>query len=183
MGGKYFLMKSFLVILLFSLPVFAQDQATAARMAAGCGPNEIQFDVKTDKHQHPTSKPEPGKALVYVFADTVWDNATLRVGGLTTRVGLDGAWVGANNFKSYFFFAADPGDHRLCTSQQSKIESRTKTSAAVSLTTEAGKIYYFRTRTPEHPVQHETVELVSVDPAQAQLLIAASSFSTFHQKK
>ncbi len=85
-------------------------------MAAGCGPNEIQFDVKTDKHQHPAGTPEPGKT-------------------------------------------------------------------AVSLTTEAGKIYYLRTRTPEHPVQNETVELVPVDPAQAQLLIAASSFSTFHQKK
>jgi hypothetical protein len=175
--------KRFLVILLFSLPVFAQDQAAAARKAAGCGPNEVQFDVRTDKHQHPAGTPEAGKALVYVFADTALDNVSLHVGGLTTRVGLDGAWVGANNYKSYFFFAADPGDHRLCTSQQSKIESRTKTSAAASLTTEAGKVYYFRTRTPEHPVQNETVELIPVDPAQAQLLIANSSFSTFHQKK
>jgi len=166
-----------------SSPVFSQDQAAAARMAAGCGPNEVRFEVTPDKHQHPVGTPEPDRALVYVFADTVRDNATLHVGGLITRVGLDGAWVGANNFKSYFFFAVDPGDHRLCTSQQSRIEFLTKTSAAVSLTAEAGKVYYFRTRTPERPVQHETVEFVPVDPAQAQLLIAGSSFSTFHQKR
>src|SRR5438445_5142068 len=102
--------KSLLVILLLSSPVFSQDQAAAARMAAGCGPNEVQFEVTPDKHQHPV------------------------------------------------------GD----TSLQSRIESRTKTSAAVSLTAEAGKVYYFRTRTPERPVQHETVEFVPVDPAQAQ---------------
>jgi Protein of unknown function (DUF2846) len=176
-------MKSLLTVLLLTVAAFAQDQAAAARMAAGCGPNEAQFEVKKDKHQHPTGKIEPGKALVYVFNDTITDNITVHVGGFTTRVGLDGSWVGANDYKSYFFFAADPGEHRLCTSQQSRLESRTKTSAALTFTAEAGKVYYFRTKTPEHPVPYETVELAAVDPAQAQLLIANSSYSMPHPKK
>jgi hypothetical protein len=176
-------MKRLLLIVILSLPLLAQDQEATARRAAGCGPNEGGFDVKTDKHQHPTGTVQADKALVYVFADTAIDNVSFHVGGLTTRVGLDGAWIGANNFRSYFFFSVDPGDHRICTSQQSKIESRTKTSAATSLTAEAGKVYYFRTKTPEHPLRYETVELVLVDPAQAQLLIATSAHSTFRLKK
>jgi hypothetical protein len=180
-------MKRLLVIVLLSLslslPLLAQDEEAAARKAAGCGPNEVGFDVKTDKHQHPIGKAEPGKSLVYVFGDTAMDNIPVHVGGLTTRVGLDGTWVGANNFKSYFFFSADPGDHRLCTSQQSKIKSRTRTAAATSLTVEAGKVYYFRTRTPVDPMPRETVELVPVDAAEAQLLIATSAYSTSRPKK
>jgi len=100
------------------------------------------------------------------------------------RVGLDGAWIGANDWKSYFFFPVDPGDHRLCTSQQSALKSRTNIAAAASFTAEAGKVYYFRTRTPEHHHSANTlVELVGVDPAQAQLLIASSAFSRSSLKK
>jgi hypothetical protein len=29
--------------------------------------NEVHFDVKTDKKQHPTAQPDAGKALVYVI--------------------------------------------------------------------------------------------------------------------
>jgi len=177
-------MKNLVLLLLFTSLATAEDQAAAARVAAGCGSDAGQFDVQTDKKKHPTAQPEPGKALVYLFGDTELDNVELHVGGLVTRVGVDGEWVGANNFKSYFFFAVDPGEHRLCTSQQSRRESvRSRSSAALSFTAEAGKVYYFRTKTPERPLQHETVELRLVDPAQAQLLIASSAYSTFQKKK
>ena len=81
-------MKVLLGVVLFAAPLLAQDQAEAARMAAGCGANEIQYTVKTDKKQHPTAQPEQGKALVYVFSDESIDNATLHIGGATTRWGL-----------------------------------------------------------------------------------------------
>jgi hypothetical protein len=170
-------------VLLLASPVFAQDEAETARVAAGCGPNEIKFDVKTDKKQHPTGQPEEGKALVYVFGNEDEDNGGIHIGGLTTRIGLDGTWVGANNFKSYFFFPVDPGDHRLCTSWQSMLKGRAKKSAAKSFTAEAGKVYYFRTKTPDRPQPGELVKLVPVDTAEAQLLIASSAFSTFQAKK
>jgi|SRR5580704_4834326 hypothetical protein len=163
--------------------VFAQDDAAKARMAAGCGSNDVMFDVKTDKKQHPTGQPEAGKALVYLFSDEVFDDASVRIGGLTTRFGIDGGWVGATNYKSYFFVQVDPGDHRVCTSWQSIIKERTDKSSAISFTAEPGKIYYFRTKTPVNPEPKESVKLVPVDPAEAQLLIAASAFSSFHLKK
>lgn len=92
----------------FASPLFAQDDAAAARAAAGCGPDSIKFEVKTDKNQHPAPQAEPTKALVYVFQDVHQDNG-LNIGTATTRLGLDGAWVGAIHGKSYFFFSAEPG--------------------------------------------------------------------------
>jgi hypothetical protein len=64
---------------LLTLPVFAQDRAAAARAAAGCGPDKVQFDVKTDKQQHSESQPEGGKALVYVFENEKRDRDALPI--------------------------------------------------------------------------------------------------------
>lgn len=181
------ILKVLLGVVVFAAPLLAQDQAEAARMAAGCGANETQFTVKRDKKQHPTAQPDAGKALVYVFGDEDIDNVTLRVGSAITRWGVDGTWVGASDWKSYFYFAADPGDHRLCIRRQSSFKSITKISAALSFTAEAGKVYYFRAKTPHHSTQaphspEGIVELVAVDPAEAQLMIANSPFSVSHPK-
>jgi len=178
--------RTFVVALLLASPVlahvvFAQDDAAKARMNAGCGPDQVKFDVKTDKKHHPAGQAEAGKAVVYVFGDTDVDNGS-NIGTLTTRIGIDGAWVGANKFKSYFFFPASPGEHRVCTNVQQLSKSR-EWSAATTFSAEPGKVYYFRTKTPDHPNSGGLVKLVPVDPAEAQLLIAASAYSTFQLKK
>lgn len=173
------MMKAMLAILFFffASPVFAQGQATTLA-AAGCGPNEVQFDVKTDKNRHPGAQPESGRALVYVF------NAGSSAGRVTTRIGLDGAWVGANHGESYFFFPVDPGDHRLCTNWQSSFKRLSKVGSAANLKAEAGKVYYFRTKIYfEEKSNQPTVKLELVDDAEGQFLIASSAFSTFHPKK
>jgi len=78
----------------------------------------------------------------------------------------------------------EPGDHRLCTSVQSRFERVVKSSAAAtSFTAEAGKTYYFRTKTPVGQNSYGGIKLVSVDPAEAQVLIVATAFSTFRPKK
>jgi hypothetical protein len=179
------MIKKFAMLLLLMGTAFAQDQADAARNAAGCGVNQAQFTVKTDNKLHPIAQSQEGRAVVYVFGDEEIDNITLHIGGVTTRWGLDGAWVGANYRKSYFYFYVDPGDHRLCTSRQSGFKSQTKISSAISFTAEAGKAYYFRTKTPRHQEGHSAeneVVLEAVDPAAAQLLIANSAFSVSHPK-
>jgi hypothetical protein len=171
-----------LFVFLFASPVLAQDSAALA--AAGCGPNDVRFEVKTDKKQHPTAQPEAGKALVYVIGDTWGDHAAIHVGTPPARFGIDGTWVGANGYRSYFFFSVEPGDHRLCTNLQAKFERIVKSStAAASFTAEAGKSYYFRTVTPVAGASGGPTELAPVDPAEAQLLIAAAAFSTFHLEK
>ena len=121
-----------LIALLFASPAFAQDSTVNPLAAAGCGANEIHFDVKTDKKQHPTAQPDAGKALVYVIGAAWSDYAEVHIGTPPTRFGIDGTWVGANGYRSYFFFPVEPGDHRLCTSAQSKFERVVKSSAAAT---------------------------------------------------
>jgi len=178
------MLRTALVALLFASPAFCPGFSGKRSGICRLRPNEVHFDVKTDKKQHPTAQPDTGKALVYVIGDTWYDHA-IHIGTPPTRFGVDGTWVGANGYKSYFFFPVEPGSHRLCTNVQSKhvgpIQSFT---AATSFTAEAGKTYYFRTRTSEKEVSNLVeLKLVPVDPAEAQVLIAAAAFSTFHLKK
>jgi Protein of unknown function (DUF2846) len=171
------MMKTILVVLLFASPVFAQDQAPAPSANGGCGPSEAQFDVKTNDKQHPVAPAEAGKALVYVFEDMEH--------GPTMRVGLDGAWVGANKGKSYFFFSVDVGEHQLCTNWQSGTFKKTakRIGSAITLKAEAGKVYYLRAQVYERTEQDRNVKLEPVESAEGQFLISASSFSTSHPKK
>jgi hypothetical protein len=179
------IMKFLLAILLFASPLFAQDQAAAARTAAGCGPDEVKFTVKTDKKQHPMAQPDAGKAIVYVFGGQDIDLGGFVVGkgGVITRWGIDGVWVGAGYRNSYFFFSVDPGDHHLCAGRQ----AYSKALAAFSFTAEAGKSYYFRTTSrlsAKRPDYDSAVrELEPVNPGAAQLLIADSPFTIFQSKE
>jgi hypothetical protein len=178
------MLKTLLITLLFVPPAFAQDSSVDALAAAGCGANDVQFDVKTNKNQHPTVQPDAGKALVYVIGAAWSDYVALHIGTPPTRFGIDGTWMGANGYRSYFYFPVEPGDHRLCTSAQSKIQNVVKSStAAISFTAEAGKSYYFRTKTPARENSNAGLRLEPVDPAEAQVLISSTSFSTSHLKK
>jgi hypothetical protein len=162
--------------------VLAQNQADTARSAAGCGPDEVQFDVKTDKNQHALPSPEPGKALVVVFEDEK-TGTSLKIGGVTTRVGLDGKWAGANHAESYFAFPADPGDHRLCVNWQSSLKRFSRLGAATTLTAEAGKVYFYRVEIEERSDHAPAVRLKKVDSAEGQFQIASHALSTSHPKE
>ena len=158
-------------------------QVDAARAEAGCGPDEIQFDVKTDKSQHPSAQLEAGKALVYVFEEEKKQQNRFNIGSVTTRVGLDGKWVGANHGKSYFFFSVTPGEHRLCTQWQSSFARFSRLGSALTFTAVAGGKYYFRTEVEERDEFPAEVRLKPVDNAEGQFLISVDAFSTSHEKK
>jgi hypothetical protein len=175
------MIRTLALMLFIAAPLMSQnDDAARARIAAGCGADEVHFDVKTDKKQHPTGTAEGGKALVYGFADTAADNAHAAIGGWVTRFGVDGSWVGATNLKSYFFFSVDPGEHRLCASMQSKSSAY---SAAMTFSATAGGVYYFSTKDPNDPNTGHRLRLVTVNPAEGSLLVASSAYSTFQQRK
>ena len=179
------MMRTILLLFVLVTPVFAQDDAVTARAAAGCGSDRVNFDVKTDKKHHPAPQPEPGKGLVYVFGDAPSGNYGEGVWRVTTRVGLDGDWVGANSSHSYLFFGVSPGDHRVCANWQSSVGWRSKVAKAVTLTAEAGKVYYFRTKmVPQREGLNEVImKLEPLDPAEGQLMIASSSLSMSQPRK
>jgi hypothetical protein len=153
-------------------PVVAQDDAAAARAAAGCGPSGEMFNVQTTDQKHPVGQAEPGKALVYFFVDFI--NAP------TMRVGMDGNWVGANEGKSYFFFPVEPGEHNICSEWQSGTfkKSSERVGEAIHLTAEAGKTYYLRLI-----FSYQRMSLEMEDEAEGHFLIGSSLFASSETKK
>jgi Protein of unknown function (DUF2846) len=171
----------FVASLFIAGAALAQNNSSETIVAPGCGDANVKFDVRSEKSQHPAAHQEDGKALVYFVEDDSFFESRPRP---TTRVGLDGAWVGANQANSYFYFSVDPGEHHLCASWQGFIGvGMGRQSAAAHFTAEAGKIYYFRVQNTwlrEHGTAK--IELSPLDSDEGQLLASKFAFSTSHPK-
>ena len=168
-------------IFLAASPVFAQDNATGGAGAPGCGAPNAKFGVKTEKGQHP-AQAEAGKALVYVIEDDSDFDSRPKP---TTRMGVDGQWVGATHGNSYFFSSVDPGVHHLCASWQSTvILGQGLKTAAAHFTAEAGGVYYFEVKNTWW-LDHGSagMSLKPLDSDEGQVLANKFSFSTFQPKK
>lgn len=163
-------MKTVLALVFLAATAVAQDQSAIAAAEAACGPKDVKFDVKTDQNQHPVPQPDAQKALVYVVQDF---GQVQCKGCAVTKVGLDGAWVGANKGNSYIFFFAEPGERHLCMNWQSRFELRSRAFAVANFTAEAGKTYYYRARLfPGH--LDISFDLDPVNSDQGKLLVALS---------
>jgi hypothetical protein len=172
-----------LAILVWTVPVLAQSPGSDPRFAAGCGPLHSEFSVKVDKSDHNLLQPDAGKALVYVLVEERPETA-IKIGDVTTRVGLDGNWVAANYGPSYAVFAVEPGDHRVCVDWQSSFGMRNKLNAAVNLSAQAGQTYFYRTLLNTGSTnQSPGLWLEAVDPAEGQLLLSKSGKSAWKEKK
>jgi Protein of unknown function (DUF2846) len=170
-------MRSALIVTLLAASAFGQQESGAP--AAACGPKSTNFNVKRDESQHTLAQPEPGKALVYFVQDIGVVNC---VGGcVTTRIGLDGAWVGANQHNSYFAVSVEPGEHHVCAKPQSHVWWVSREVALAHFTAEAGKVYYFRTRNFFGGNQL-LFDLDPVDSDQAKYLISSYPLSASHPK-
>ncbi|HYX70190.1 MAG TPA: hypothetical protein VE825_13720 [Terriglobales bacterium] len=168
-------MRTILIILLLATAAFAQDEAAVARLTqAACGPHETQLDVKVDKARHSMGTAEPGKALVYVIEQEKHRG----VKAVTTRVGLDGAWIGANRGDSYFFFSVEPGEHHLCADWRVGVAGGDDQVALASFTAEVGKVYYFRVRTMGAEYMGNILDLDPINSDEGQFLVASSPFSS-----
>jgi hypothetical protein len=126
-------MKIALFAMLFAASAFAQNPS--AGLPAACGPRDASFNVKLNKSQHTLGQPESGKARVYFIQDSY---------PVTTNIGVDGTWVGANRESSYFSVSVEPGVHHLCANIQSHAVGHQMGLAY--FTAEAGGTYYYRMR-------------------------------------
>jgi hypothetical protein len=177
-------MKTVLAIFLLSFATasLAQTAPVEQTAAPGCGKDDVKFDVKTEKSQHPFAKPDPGKPLVYFLQD---DTDFLSNPRPTTRFSLDGSWIGATHSSSYFYVSVDPGEHHLCAGWQSFVGlTAGQKSAAARFNADAGGIYFFVVR--NHAMQEREpagMKLRTLDPDEAQLLMSKYAFSTSRAKK
>jgi len=165
--------------ILCSIPAFSQDGAIAAATVA-CGPVNEHLKVSSENAKGLLTQPEPGKALIYVIEDDGVINNIVG-GGITWRVGLDGAWVaGLNRHSPYTSFSLTAGEHHLCVNWQSSLEYRAKAISLARVDAEADRIYYFRVRKWDTQTA-VYVDLLPVDGDQGKLLIALQSSAA--QKK
>ncbi len=162
----------------FTMCALAQDPVAAAKSA--CGPNNVSFDVQDDNSSHAVKQPEPGKALIYVIQDIGVENCLWAC--MTTKIAMDGAWLGANRHNSYFVSAVDPGERHLCVNWQSHIERFSKAVGLVHFTAEAGQVYFFRTRIMgiNGPA---FFDFEPIDSDQGKLFVAQLPMSVSHPKK
>lgn len=168
-----------ILLLLLAGSGFAADKTAVQKALAACGPEDLQFDVKTDKHRHPAAQPDAGKATIYIMEDAI--KVCLFCGAATTRVGMDGAWIGADEGRSYFFSQIEPGEHHLCGEWQ-RLPPADRIVSLAHFTAEAGKTYYFRLRViPVYNAQNDDwfLDLTPIDSDEGQLLAALYSFSTW----
>lgn len=165
------MMKIFLAGLFFAVSVAAQTHSSAA---AACGPSDITFDVKLDTMHHNLVQPENEKALIYFIQDIGLRSNPYDV----TKVGVDGAWLGANRGNSYFSVSVTPGEHHLCIQAQAQHASG-KVIELAHFTAEAGNVYYFRIRNFMWEAQRILLE--PADSDQAQYMINLYPLSTSHQ--
>ncbi len=176
-------MKTVLVVFLLSVSAFAQNLSVAAAESA-CGPGNVQFVIKTNNNAHQLAHPDPGKALVYVVEDQKFKV----VNDVTTRVGVDGAWVGANRGNSYFSFSLEPGEHHLCTDWISDFLPNGRLVSLTSFNAESGAVYYVRARTSASPTSGKagagaSIDLDLVNEDEGRLLVASSELSLSQEKK
>jgi hypothetical protein len=164
-------MKTIAAILLLSCWALGQDKAAVAAAEAACGPRDVSFEVKADVSQHPTPAPESGKALVYVVQED----------RISSRFGVDGKWVGANNRRSYFFVQIDPGEHHLCAIARL---GAVHWVSVHQFKAEADKTYYFVPHIEGGAVYavDSKFDLSQVDPDEGRDLVAKAKFCTSHPK-
>jgi hypothetical protein len=167
--------KIMLLVLVCAAPVYGQNAMTDFRTGAGCGPQKTQYDVTLDAPDKGVIAPSPGKARIYVI-EIVGTNQA----GVTTRVGVDGNWVGANSGKGYISFEVDPGGHNVCADWQSSLKTRQQDGGAMVMKAEEGRTYYFAVGVLAQALDFNLTE---VDEAEGQWLLAISQKSVWAQKK
>jgi hypothetical protein len=173
--------KVMVLLLVCAAPVFGQNAKKDFRTAAGCGPAETQFSASVAANPKTLTPPPAGSALVYVIEVERPDDA-----GITTRVGLDGNWIGANRGRAYLAFEVEPGERHVCVDWQSSIESRQRLGGAAVLMAEAGKTYFFRAEVllSGATIGHnEDMWVEPVDEAEGMWLVSKAGKSEWKEGK
>jgi len=166
-------------------------QARCTTLPDACGDDKTQFDVKTAKNPPAPAAPDAGKAQI-IFIEAMDKNlACWSCGTPTSRYGIDGNWVGANQGNSYFAVEVDPGEHHLCTGWQSAFGRLKQMVGMADFVAEAGKTYYFeaKVKIKEHTYGDSSSEVdrdlnfVQVSDDEGRYRVKASALATATVRK
>ena len=145
-------MKSSTCVTVFLVVVFCLPEMRATTLPDSCGSDKVEFKVSTKKHQSLPALTDPNKALVVLVEeeDKLQGEACWGC-NFTTRIGIDGAWAGANKGSSYFAVTVAPGVHHICVNWQSVIGMFRRQVGLTEFNAEPGQTYYFDTKIKESP--------------------------------
>jgi hypothetical protein len=173
----------FAAVLIVSAPLFSQTQP--ASVPAACGDLKVSMAIKLDDAEHTIAQPAPGKALIYFIQDTgLLGHINLPM----IKIGIDGDWVGANKGDSYFSVPVAPGQHHLCAAVQGGVifgypRMTFKPVTLARFTSEAGMVYFYRTKLTFSDAQLEYLDLEPIDIDEAKYLISSYPLATAHARK
>jgi hypothetical protein len=171
-------MKMILALLVCCVPLIAQTPEPAS---SACGNLHVSLAVDLDDSSHVIQGADAGKARIYFIQDT---GLRANLGYPTTRIGIDGTWVGANKKNSFFSVAVEPGEHHVCLAVQSVITHfAPEVVEFAHLSADAGQVYYYRSRIIESQSGPEYLVFDPVDSDEAKYLIAIYPLSVSHPKK
>jgi len=134
-------MRTGIACLALCASVAAAGSVWAKDLPDACGDDSVHFHVTTQRNQ-PLPDPLPGQARV-VFIESVDRDFCLGCNPITTRIAIDGTWVGANNDHSYFVSDVAPGTHHICADWQRLVDLKVYVD---TFTAEAGKTYFYLVR-------------------------------------
>jgi hypothetical protein len=166
----------FVAVGLFASPLLSQNQPASS--LAACGDLQASMAVNLNSRQHTVEQPELGKARIYFIQDT---GQFAKLAYPTTKIGIDGNWVGANKKDSYFSVSLELGEHHLCAVIQSAFLRQDVELA--HLTAEAGKVYYYRTRIFYSESGPEYFGFTPADADKGNYLIESYRLATAHTRK
>ncbi len=173
-------------ILLCAILVPALQAWAKTILPDACGDDKVKFDVTTQKNQPAPAPPAAGKAqIIFIEAlDKTW--GCWQCGTPSTRYGMDGTWVGANQGNSYFAIDVAPGEHHLCVGWQSAFGHLKQMVGLASFTAEAGKVYYFEAKTAiqahnygDNSEIDRNLDFVQANDDEGKYRVKASKLSTF----
>lgn len=168
--------------ILIALPALAQETRMIPAGIPACGNLSARFEVKTGNGPR-SVQPEPGRALVYFIQNDRNFNAIPKP---TTRLGVDGKWLGATHGDSYLYAFVDPGVHHLCASRQSRVIKGVGLALA-HFSAKADGVYYFQIE--DEYLLADTfgainkMTLTPMDSDEGQLMTGTFKLSTSHLKQ
>lgn len=165
-------------------------RAEATVLPESCGQDGAKFSVKVTTPQSGEASPEipppaAGKAQI-VFIETL-NTEGLHLTTPTTRVGVDGEWIGANKGDSHFSIDVAPGEHNVCVNWQSGIDDESNKVGMDTFTAEAGKIYYYEVKIVRLPQGGNNLDILfqfsQVGGIAGRYRARASGVSTYKLQK
>jgi len=148
-----------------------EGSADSNGLPQSCGPNDVSFTFNSQKSAPPAASANQATLVVV-------QRAGLCIGCSVTRIGVDGAWVGANKGRTFFAVPIEAGEHHVCADWAAPLAS---TEARIGLTdfqAEPGKSYYFET-VIERNGENEAPRMIlkQLSPDMGAFLVARSEQS------